>query len=126
MICSAAVTDALIDVDGLSKEFRLGFFMRRVAAVRGVSFRVERGSIFGFLGPNGAGKTTTIKMLTGLIAPTGGRAFDLGCRMRERCVAYLQKTENGRYLPKRRALNIPLEAAAGADAAGAPPPAMRT
>jgi ABC-2 type transport system ATP-binding protein len=52
--------------------------MRRVAAVRGVSFRVERGSIFGFLGPNGAGKTTTIKILTGLIAPTGGRATLFG------------------------------------------------
>lgn len=72
--------------------------------------------------------TTEFAMVLRLIAsaPTGGRAFDLGCRMRERCVAYLQKTENGRYLPKRRALNIPLEAAAGADAAGAPPPAMRT
>jgi ABC-2 type transport system ATP-binding protein len=72
------VSDALIEVDGLSKEFRLGFLMRRVAAVRGVSFRVERGTIFGFLGPNGAGKTTTIKMLTGLIAPTGGRATLFG------------------------------------------------
>jgi ABC-2 type transport system ATP-binding protein len=72
------VTEALIEVDGLSKEFRLGLFMRRVAAVRGVSFRVERGTIFGFLGPNGAGKTTTIKILTGLIAPTGGKASLFG------------------------------------------------
>jgi len=72
------VTEALIEVDGLSKEFRLGLFMRRVVAVRGVSFRVERGTIFGFLGPNGAGKTTTIKILTGLIAPTGGRATLFG------------------------------------------------
>jgi ABC-2 type transport system ATP-binding protein len=72
------VSDALIEVEGLSKEFRLGFFMRRVQAVRGVSFRVERGTIFGFLGPNGAGKTTTIKILTGLIAPTGGRATLFG------------------------------------------------
>ncbi|MCC6216205.1 MAG: ABC transporter ATP-binding protein [Polyangiaceae bacterium] len=52
--------------------------MRRVEAVRGVSFTVERGDIFGFLGPNGAGKTTTIKMLTGLIAPTGGTATIFG------------------------------------------------
>jgi ABC-2 type transport system ATP-binding protein len=72
------VSEALIEVEGLSKEFRLGLFMRRVAAVRGVSFRVERGTIFGFLGPNGAGKTTTIKMLMGLIAPTGGRATLFG------------------------------------------------
>ena len=73
-----AVSNALIEVESLSKEFRLGLFMRRVLAVRGVSFRVERGTIFGFLGPNGAGKTTTIKILTGLIAPTGGRATLFG------------------------------------------------
>jgi ABC-2 type transport system ATP-binding protein len=75
------VSDVLIEVEGLSKEFRLGFFMRRVEVVRGVSFRVERGTIFGFLGPNGAGKTTTIKILTGLIAPTGGRATLFGERV---------------------------------------------
>jgi ABC-2 type transport system ATP-binding protein len=68
------VTDAIIRVERLSKEFRQGFFMRRVLAVKDVSFQVERGNIFGFLGPNGAGKTTTIKILTGLIRPTAGRA----------------------------------------------------
>lgn len=68
------MTDAIILVERLSKEFRQGFFMRRVRAVQDVSFQVERGDIFGFLGPNGAGKTTTIKMLTGLIRPTSGTA----------------------------------------------------
>ena len=68
----------LIRVNGLRKEFRQGFFMRRVLAVKGVSFEVESGEIFGFLGPNGAGKTTTIKMLTGLIAATGGEATLFG------------------------------------------------
>jgi ABC-2 type transport system ATP-binding protein len=68
------VTDAVIRVERLKKEFRHGLFMRRVVAVKDVSFQVERGDIFGFLGPNGAGKTTTIKILTGLISPTGGKA----------------------------------------------------
>ncbi len=43
-------------------------------AVNGVSFSVERGSIFGFLGPNGSGKSTTVKMLCGLVAPSEGHA----------------------------------------------------
>jgi len=72
------VAEALIRVEGLRKVFRHGFWMRRVEAVRGISFAVERGDIFGFLGPNGAGKTTTIKILTGLISPTEGRASVFG------------------------------------------------
>jgi ABC-2 type transport system ATP-binding protein len=47
-------------------------------AVGGLSLTVGRGEIFGFLGPNGAGKSTSIKMLLGLVKPTGGRAFILG------------------------------------------------
>lgn len=47
-------------------------------AVRGLSLQVKRGEIFGFLGPNGAGKSTSIKMLLGLVHPTGGEAFVLG------------------------------------------------
>jgi ABC-2 type transport system ATP-binding protein len=49
-----------------------------VDAVRGVSFAIEPGELFGLLGPNGAGKTTTIKMLITLLLPTGGRAAVLG------------------------------------------------
>jgi ABC-2 type transport system ATP-binding protein len=81
LVCSVVVPEALIRVEALHKEFRLGLLRRRVAAVKGVSFAVERGDIFGFLGPNGAGKTTTIKMLTGLIAPTGGAATIFGERV---------------------------------------------
>ncbi len=49
-----------------------------VEAVRGVSFHIERGEVFGLLGPNGAGKTTTIKMLITLLLPTSGSATILG------------------------------------------------
>jgi ABC-2 type transport system ATP-binding protein len=48
-------------------------------AVDRISFEVEPGEIFGFLGPNGAGKTTTIKMLTGQLRPTSGKAHVAGC-----------------------------------------------
>jgi ABC-2 type transport system ATP-binding protein len=48
-------------------------------AVKGISFEVTRGEIFGFLGPNGAGKTTTIRMLTGQIDPSNGSATVAGC-----------------------------------------------
>ena len=74
-------TEQLIVVRDLRKTFRIGFWGRRVEAVKGVSFEVRRGEIFGFLGPNGAGKTTTIKMLTGLIQPTAGEAFLFGARV---------------------------------------------
>lgn len=67
-------SDELIVVEDLEKLFRLGLSRKRVHAVRGITFSVKQGEIFGFLGPNGAGKTTTIKMLTGLIQPTRGRA----------------------------------------------------
>ncbi|WP_433927726.1 ABC transporter ATP-binding protein [Sorangium cellulosum] len=78
----AADGELLIDVRGLMKTFRVGFLRRKaVEAVKGVSFGVRRGEIFGFLGPNGAGKTTTIKMLTGLISPTGGEAYLFGARV---------------------------------------------
>jgi ABC-2 type transport system ATP-binding protein len=71
--------EKLIDVRSLRKSFEVGFFKKRaVLAVKDVSFEVRRGEIFGFLGPNGAGKTTTIKMLTGLIRPTGGAAYLFG------------------------------------------------
>lgn len=58
-----------IEAQKLSKKF--GDF----TAVDNVSFGLERGEIFGLLGPNGAGKTTTLRMLSGLLKPTGGEAF---------------------------------------------------
>src|SRR5947207_10133551 len=58
-----------------------GIFRRRtveIEAVRGVSFEIAEGELFGLLGPNGAGKTTTIKMLITLLIPTSGSASVLG------------------------------------------------
>ncbi len=62
----------VIEVDQLTKTYD------EVEAVRGVSFSVEPGEVFGFLGPNGAGKTTTINMLCTLAKPTGGHATVAG------------------------------------------------
>ncbi|MEM1414568.1 MAG: ABC transporter ATP-binding protein [Myxococcota bacterium] len=69
---SAPADDAVLRVDQLVKTYRVGFWRKKVEAVRGVSFDVRRGEIFGLLGPNGAGKTTTIKTLLGLCFPTAG------------------------------------------------------
>jgi len=51
---------------------------RRTVALAGLSMTVERGEVFGFLGPNGAGKTTAVKLLLGLVRPSGGEAMVLG------------------------------------------------
>ncbi|HEX3805498.1 MAG TPA: ATP-binding cassette domain-containing protein, partial [Gaiellaceae bacterium] len=68
----------MIEVENLTRQFvvRRGRFRRErvvVEAVKGISFRVERGELLGYLGPNGAGKSTTIKMLTGILVPSDGR-----------------------------------------------------
>ena len=67
-------TPPIITVEQLEKTYRQNFWSPRVEALKGISLSVQQGVIFGFLGPNGAGKTTTIKVLTGLIAPSAGRA----------------------------------------------------
>ncbi|APU40439.1 MULTISPECIES: ABC transporter ATP-binding protein [unclassified Streptomyces] len=74
------VDDALISLDGVEKVFdvrrRVGLMRRekrQVRAVDGISFTVARGEVVGYIGPNGAGKSTTIKMLTGILTPSGGR-----------------------------------------------------
>ncbi len=59
---------AILEVDNLVKKY--GDF----AAVKGISFSVQEGEVFGLLGPNGAGKTQTISMLTGVVTPTSGTA----------------------------------------------------
>jgi ABC-2 type transport system ATP-binding protein len=68
-----------VEINNLTKDYEVGFLRkRRVRALDGLSLRVERGEIFGFLGANGAGKTTTLKLLMGLMYPTGGGASVLG------------------------------------------------
>lgn len=84
---------SIIKVENLSKTFRVktkeeglkgsikSIFApsyREIEAVRKISFEVEKGEILAFIGPNGAGKSTTIKMLTGILYPTGGHMEVLG------------------------------------------------
>ncbi len=93
----------LIDVHGLTRTFRSykkqpglsgairGLWKRdyeEVSAVRDVTFQIEEGEFVGFLGHNGAGKTTTLKMLSGLVYPTSGRASVLGYVPWERADGY--------------------------------------
>ncbi|MEU3406779.1 ATP-binding cassette domain-containing protein [Streptomyces sp. NPDC006670] len=74
------MSDALVSLEAVEKVFevrrRVGLMRRekrQVRAVDGISFEVARGEVVGYIGPNGAGKSTTIKMLTGILTPSGGR-----------------------------------------------------
>ena len=58
--------EVIVEVSGLKKRFG------SVCAVEGLDLTVERGDVFGFLGPNGAGKSTTIRIMVGLVRPSGG------------------------------------------------------
>ena len=119
----------VIEVNGLSKAFRTykkqpgfggavkGLFHRQyeqTVAVDNVSFKIEPGELVGFLGPNGAGKTTTLKMLAGLLFPTGGSAQVLGYTPWERADGYRrqfalvlgQKNQLWWDLPARESLEL--------------------
>src|SRR5574339_1139141 len=95
VLCRGAIfmSPETIVVDSLSKTYQVpgreggfgaavgSFFKRKykdVKAVQKVNCRIRQGEVVGFLGPNGAGKTTTLKMLSGLLHPTGGKAAVLG------------------------------------------------
>ncbi|MFJ7997303.1 ATP-binding cassette domain-containing protein [Streptomyces sp. NPDC096310] len=80
MVTGGGDASGFIELDGVEKVFdvrrRTGLLRRekqQVRAVDGITFRVERGEMVGYIGPNGAGKSTTIKMLTGILTPSGGR-----------------------------------------------------
>lgn len=96
----------VIQVKNLSKEYKIhekneglkgsvqGLFHRKfriVQAVKNVSFEIKAGEMVGLIGPNGAGKTTTMKMLSGLLHPTGGEAKVLGFTPWLRKNEYLQR-----------------------------------
>ena len=79
------MTDAVIKTRGLRRDFTItrkaGRLRRKretVSAVDGIDLRVERGELLGYLGPNGAGKSTTLKMLTGVLMPSGGEVHVCG------------------------------------------------
>jgi len=73
---------AVIETEGLSKDYRVGFTLKKIRALENLNLEVMEKEIFGFLGPNGAGKTTTLKILMGLIYPSSGKAriFDKDIR----------------------------------------------
>ena len=69
----------IVEITNLTKDYSTGFLRKRnVRALDDLTLSVSGGQIFGFLGGNGAGKTTTIKILMGLLFPTGGNASILG------------------------------------------------
>ncbi|HBA83117.1 MAG TPA: multidrug ABC transporter ATP-binding protein [Verrucomicrobia bacterium] len=70
--------EQVIAADQLIKTFRDFWHRPRVQAVRGISFEVRRGEVFGLLGPNGSGKSTTLKMILGLLHPSSGALNVLG------------------------------------------------
>jgi ABC-2 type transport system ATP-binding protein len=75
---------AAIEIFGLEKTYSVGFLRKReVRALRPLHLTVEDGEVFGYLGANGAGKTTTLKLLMGIIFPTGGSARILGFDYRD-------------------------------------------
>jgi len=81
----------VIEVQNLTKRYG------PVTAVDGVSFRVERGEILGFLGPNGAGKTTTMRILTGYMPATEGKAVVAGFDVFDQAIEAKRRTG---YLPE--------------------------
>jgi ABC-2 type transport system ATP-binding protein len=62
----------IIEIRDLCKTVSVGFWARKVEILRGITFSVNEGDVFGLLGPNGAGKTTTLKVLLGLMKATSG------------------------------------------------------
>ena len=85
----------VIEAQNLTKVYRDFWGRQKVRALNALDLEVRKGEIFGLLGPNGSGKSTTIKLLLGLLFPTGGRAIVLGQNATD-----VAKNERIGYLPE--------------------------
>jgi len=85
----------VIETRGLSKFYRDFWGRKKVQALKALDLQIYRGEVFGLLGPNGSGKTTTMKLLLGLLFPTGGDVFVFG-----RAATDVAKNERIGYLPE--------------------------
>ena len=75
---------AAIEIQGLEKSYKTGFLGNKLKqGLKPLTLSVEEGEVFGCLGPNGAGKTTILKLLLGLVFPSGGTARILGCDLND-------------------------------------------
>ena len=88
-------SDVVIETRNLSKVYRDFWGRQKVRALKALDLEVKRGEIFGLLGPNGSGKSTTIKLLLGLLFPTGGRALVF-----DKDATDVSKNERIGYLPE--------------------------
>ncbi|MDR4506116.1 MAG: ABC transporter ATP-binding protein [Candidatus Scalindua sp.] len=100
-----------LEIKELKKSYRKPFSRREFLALRGVSFSVSQGTIFGLIGPNGAGKTTTIKSIINLVRPSYGSILISGrdSRRKEarREIGYMPETEKyPTFLTGRQFLEI--------------------
>jgi ABC-2 type transport system ATP-binding protein len=75
---SLSKTKPVVQASGLSKTFRDFWHRPVVRAVNGIDFEINGGEVFGFLGPNGSGKSTTLRLILGLLKPSGGRIAVFG------------------------------------------------
>jgi ABC-2 type transport system ATP-binding protein len=94
-VAASTALEPVIETRNLSKTYRDFWGRQKVRALKALDLTIYRGEIFGLLGPNGSGKSTTIKLLLGLLFPTGGRAIVLGKEATE-----VSKNERIGYLPE--------------------------
>ncbi len=88
-------SEVVIETRGLTKVYRDFWGRQKVRALKALDLEIRRGEIFGLLGPNGSGKTTTIKLILGLLFPTGGQALVFG-----RDATDVRKNERIGFLPE--------------------------